>query len=70
MELHGTVAQHDESGGVVLLDDGRRLTYPLSALQAEIRLLRSGQRVRLRVDGEPPHVRAITLVSLPLREAR
>lgn len=68
MEVHGTVAQHGDSGGSVLLDDGSRLTYPLSVVQPEIRLLRSGQRVRLRVDGDPPQVRALTLVSLPLRE--
>lgn len=67
MEVHGTVAQHDDTGGAVLLDDGSRLTYTPSALQPEIRLLRSGQRVRLWVDGDPPQVRAVTLVSLPLR---
>ena len=43
MEVHGTVAQHGDTGGTVLLDDGSRLTYPLSVVQPEIRLLRSGQ---------------------------
>ncbi len=41
----------DSRTGEVLLDDGRPLPFPAAAFDASgLRLLRSGQRVRLRVD--------------------
>ncbi|MDT7572278.1 MAG: hypothetical protein QOE05_2452 [Actinomycetota bacterium] len=48
-------------GGTLLLDDGRELDFPGEAVQ--VRALRSGQRVRLRLDGEL--VSAVTLATLP-----
>lgn len=65
-ELVATVGGHDARGGWVVLDDGTRLAYDAAAVSAQVRLLRSGQRVRLRVEGNPLQIRAVTLVSLPL----
>ncbi len=68
-ELPATVREHDTATrtGSVLLDDGTSLPYSASAFDAGgLLLLRSGQRVRLRLDGEPPTVVAITLVSFDL----
>jgi hypothetical protein len=36
----------------VLLDDGRRVQVPGAAVDARLRLLRPGQRVRLRREGD------------------
>jgi 2-phospho-L-lactate guanylyltransferase len=47
--------------GTVLLDDGRELDFPGEAVQ--VRALRLGQRVRLRVDRE--EVVAVTVATLP-----
>jgi hypothetical protein len=55
-----------ESGsrdGTVLLDDGRTVAFPGSAVQ--VRALRVGQRVRLRTEGG--QVVALTIATLPLR---
>ena len=61
--IAATVRDHDAvtGAGTVLLDDGALLAYDASAFAAGgLRLLRSGQRVRLELaDGVP------VLVSLP-----
>jgi hypothetical protein len=65
-----TVRDHDAGArtGSVLLDDGTLLRYGAAAFDAGgLRLLRSGQRVRVRLDdAEPPTVTAITLVTFDL----
>jgi 2-phospho-L-lactate guanylyltransferase len=51
--------------GDVLLDDGRALTFPARAFEASgLRLLRLGQRVRLRLapDGT---IEFLTIATLP-----
>jgi 2-phospho-L-lactate guanylyltransferase len=48
-------------GGTVLLDDGRQVDFPGEAVQ--VRSLRLGQRVRLRLDAD--RVIALTIVTLP-----
>jgi 2-phospho-L-lactate guanylyltransferase len=51
--------------GEVLLDDGRALAFPARAFDASgLRLLRLGQRVRLRVDDEGS-VTFLTIATLP-----
>lgn len=65
-ETAGTVATYGLDGGTVVLDDGTRLGYPASAVHG-VRLLHPGQRVRLRLLGDPPEVDALTLAGLPLR---
>lgn len=65
-ELSATVGSYDGQAGWVVLDDGTRLAYDAAAVAPQLRLLHPGQRVRLRVDGTPPQVLALTLVSLPL----
>jgi hypothetical protein len=51
--------------GTVLLDDGVELAYDGAAFDAGgLRLLRVGQRVRLRVDGEPAHITFLTVATL------
>ena len=62
-----TARSHDlESGaGTLLLDDGTIVTYSAAAFDAGgLRLLRSGQRVRLHRDADGT-VTAITLPSFP-----
>lgn len=65
--LQATAASYDDVSGraTVLLDDGTPLEVPAQALEAAgIRLLRAGQRVRIRsVGGE---VAAVSLLTLPL----
>lgn len=52
--------------GTVLLDDGLELPYDGAAFDAGgLRLLRVGQRVRLRVEGEPAHITFLTVATLP-----
>jgi 2-phospho-L-lactate guanylyltransferase len=52
--------------GTVLLVDGVELPYDGDAFDAGgLRLLRVGQRVRLRVDGEPARITFITVATLP-----
>jgi cold shock CspA family protein len=66
--MQATVHTFDEltRAGTVLLDDGRELSFPGAALTASaLRRLRSGQRVRLRLDGDGAVV-ALTLATLPL----
>lgn len=63
-----TVRDHDVDTrtGSVLLDDGTLLPYSTSAFEAGgLRLLRSGQRVRLRLD-EAGTVTALTLPTFDL----
>lgn len=52
--------------GTVLLDDGSELAFTASAFDGSgLRLLRSGQRVRILIDGGA--VVALTLVTFPLQ---
>jgi 2-phospho-L-lactate/phosphoenolpyruvate guanylyltransferase len=52
--------------GTVLLDDGVELPYDGAAFDSGgLRLLRVGQRVRLRVDGEPAQITFLTVATLP-----
>ena len=51
--------------GEVLLDDGRALPFPARAFDASgLRLLRLGQRVRLRLDDDGT-VSFLTIATLP-----
>ena len=54
--------------GTVLLDDGVELPYDAAAFDAgRLRLLRVGQRVRLRVEGEAQAMRVtfLTVATMP-----
>ena len=65
--MQGTVRSFDmrSRSGDVLLDDGQVLSFPARAFDASgLRLLRLGQRVRLRVDGDGA-VTFITIATLP-----
>ncbi|MGZ4589491.1 MAG: hypothetical protein ACXV3C_12620 [Actinomycetes bacterium] len=57
----------DTHSGTVLLDDGVELPYDGDAFDPRLRLLRSGQRVRIVVDGSPPATRVtfLTIATLP-----
>jgi hypothetical protein len=71
LELTATARDHDvvTGSGSVLLDDGTALSYDSSAFDAGgLRLLRSGQRVRLSLDGPLPQgqITAITLATFDL----
>jgi hypothetical protein len=61
--VQATVRSWDAASraGTVLLDDGRELGFPGEAVQ--VRALRPGQRVRLRLDGG--QVVALTIATLP-----
>jgi hypothetical protein len=61
-----TVASYDPATrtGTLLRDDGHPLPFGPGTLDPAVRLLRRGQRVRLRLDGDT--VTALTLVTLPL----
>lgn len=64
MELQGTVRAFDPGSraGSVVLDDGRTVGFDGEAFDAGgLRLLRPGQRVRLRADAERATVTAVTL---------
>jgi 2-phospho-L-lactate guanylyltransferase len=51
--------------GEVLLDDGRAMSFPARAFDASgLRLLRLGQRVRLRLDADG-EVEFLTIATLP-----
>ena len=61
--MQGTVRSFDprSRSGDVLLDDGSVLGFPAAAFDSSgLRLLRLGQRVRLRVDGNG----AVTFVTI------
>jgi hypothetical protein len=67
--VQATVSAFDPAtrGGRVLLDDGVELTFTAEALAGtRLRLLRSGQRVRLTTEGEPGNVRVVGLQILTL----
>jgi hypothetical protein len=52
--------------GTVLLDDGTELPYDAAAFdRGTVRHLRSGQRVRIVVDGAAARVVALDLVTFP-----
>jgi hypothetical protein len=53
--------------GTVLLDDGIELPYGGDAFDTRLRLLRSGQRVRITVEGALPATRItfLTIATLP-----
>lgn len=66
-EVQATAASFDAASGTarVLLDDGSVLEVPAVPLRTSgVRLLRVGQRVRLRVD-EAGVVSAVSLLTLP-----
>ena len=65
--MQATVATFSSASrdGTVLLDDGTELSFGADAFDASgLRLLRPGQRVGLRVDGQ--RVVALNLATLPL----
>jgi 2-phospho-L-lactate guanylyltransferase len=66
--VQATVRSYDAGtrSGTVFADDGTVAAFDATAVDAGgLRLLRPGQRVRLRIDGSGG-VTAITLVTLPL----
>ena len=63
-DVAATVREHDlgTRSGTVLLDDGTLVAYSATAFDAGgLQLLRSGQRVRLRLDAAG----AVTAITLP-----
>jgi 2-phospho-L-lactate/phosphoenolpyruvate guanylyltransferase len=65
--VQATVRTFDPAtrAGTVLLDDGLELPYDGAAFDAGgLRLLRVGQRVRLRFAGEPPAITFLTVATL------
>ncbi|MDQ1625305.1 MAG: hypothetical protein QOJ49_803 [Actinomycetota bacterium] len=70
--MQATVRSYDpvSRSGSVLLDDGTELDYDARALGGSgVRLLRSGQRVRVELapDASRPEVRFLTIATLPDR---
>jgi 2-phospho-L-lactate guanylyltransferase len=70
--VQATVRSYDPASrsGSVLLDDGTELEYAAMALRGSgVRLLRSGQRVRVELDtnAAPPTVRFLTIATMPDR---
>ena len=68
--MQGTVRSFSAQtrSGTVLLDDGSEVPYDKAAFDAGgMRLLRSGQRVRLRIEGGGQDMRVtfLTLATLP-----
>lgn len=67
--MQATVRSFDPEtrAGTVLLDDGIELPYGGEAFDPRLRLLRSGQRVRITVEGQPPATRVsfLTIATLP-----
>ena len=67
--MQATVRSYDGGtrSGSVFTDDGTVLTFGADALAVSgLRLLRPGQRVQFRCDGDPPRITALTLPTLPL----
>ena len=65
--MQGTVRSFDPRTrrGDVLLDDGAVVSFPAAAFDASgLRLLRLGQRVRLRLDAEGTVI-FVTIATLP-----
>ncbi len=66
--MQATVRRFDAgtASGSVLLDDGVELPFDAAAFESSgLRLLRSGQRVRIRVDPLAQRVLALTIATLP-----
>ncbi len=68
--MQATVATFDPQtrSGAVLLDDGTQLRYDAEAFDSGgLRMVRVGQRVRIRTDGTGPELRVtfLTLATLP-----
>ena len=69
-QIQGTARVFDPATGTgtVLLDDGTEIAFDAAAFHAGgLRLLRVGQRVRMRID-DGGRITALTLVTLPLPE--
>ncbi len=67
--MQATVRNFDAASGhgSVLLDTGLELRFPAQALDGSgVRLLRLGQRVRVRLDASGRHVAALTLATFQL----
>ncbi len=67
--MQATVRSYDgrTRSGSVFTDDGTVLTFGADALAGSgLRLLRPGQRVQFRCDGDPPRITALTLLTFPL----
>jgi cold shock CspA family protein len=67
--MQGTVSAYDAStrGGRVLLDDGVEVPFAADALAGSgLRLLRTGQRVRLETTGHAASLRIVTVQILTL----
>jgi cold shock CspA family protein len=67
--MQATVRSYDGGtrSGSVFTDTGTVLTFGAGALAGSgLRLLRPGQRVQFRCDGDPPHITALTLATFPL----
>jgi len=65
--MQATVRSFDPRSrtGEVLLDDGRAMSFPARAFDASgLRLLRLGQRVRLRLDDDGD-IAFLTIATLP-----
>ncbi len=67
--MQATVRSYDGGtrSGTVFTDAGTVLSFGADALAGSgLRLLRPGQRVRLRASGDPPRITALTLATFPL----
>ena len=67
--MQATVRSYDGAtrSGSVFTDTGGVLSFGPDALAGSgLRLLRRGQRVRLRTSGDPPRITALTLATFPL----
>lgn len=67
--MQGTVSSYDVAtgSGRVLLDDGVEVPFPGEALDgSRLRLLRPGQRVRLRITGSGSSMQIVGLQILTL----
>jgi hypothetical protein len=58
----------ESRSGTVLLDDGIELPYAGEAFDTRLRLLRSGQRVRITVEGDPIANKVTFLTIATLRD--
>lgn len=66
-DVQATVRRYDEvtHKGDVLTDDGAALDFDAAAFETSgLRLLRSGQRVRLKID-DAGRVRSLTIATFP-----
>jgi 2-phospho-L-lactate guanylyltransferase len=74
-DVQGTVASWSGTtrGGSVLLDDGTVLEFDHAVFEASgLRMLRFGQRVRIRLDesASRPRITALTIATLPWPDHR